>query len=475
MATLYKPRVSTYKLDGKIRLPDGSRVTKDTPGAVREVGESPCWWGRWRDARGKHQQKRLSPSKETARRMLAKLAGDASLGSVGISDRYADHRAKSLADHLDDFRRALAARDNCPEHVARTVARASAVLQGVGVECYDDLEHLDGSAVEEHLAALRSGPAARELPPGLPRLTLAEVAGVLGVTPDSVRRLENRGGLTGEGRGEKRTYAREDVQALLAARSRGVGAETSNHYLQSVKALTRWMVRNRRLPTDPLSHLSALNTDTDRRHERRAAAPGDFGRFLDAAAAGVPFRGLDGTARVVLYCVAVRTGLRASELASLTPGSLDLAARVPTATVEAAYSKHRRRDVQPLPADALELLRRYAAGRPADLPLWPGTWNVAAAEMVRRDLAAAGLPYRDDRGKVLDFHGLRHTFITQMVGAGLHPKVAQVLARHSTITLTMDRYAHLSAVDVAADLAKLPPLGGPVQDGCKTDKGNAAS
>ena len=39
---------------------------------------------------------------------------------------------------------------------------------------------------------------------------------------------------------------------------------------------------------------------------------------------------------------------------------------------------------------------------------------------------------------------------------GVHPKTAQALARHSTITLTMDRYSHVGLYDEAAALETLP-------------------
>ena len=78
--------------------------------------------------------------------------------------------------------------------------------------------------------------------------------------------------------------------------------------------------------------------------------------------------------------------------------------------------------------------------------------------MFRGDLAAAGIVYRDDAGLVADFHSLRHTFITNLARGGLHPKVAQALARHSTITLTMDRYSHTLLGDHADALAALPDL-----------------
>lgn len=64
----------------------------------------------------------------------------------------------------------------------------------------------------------------------------------------------------------------------------------------------------------------------------------------------------------------------------------------------------------------------------------------------------------DTEGRVIDFHALRHTFISMIVRSGATPKVAQELARHSTITLTMDRYAHVGLHDRTAAIDALPPL-----------------
>jgi hypothetical protein len=57
---------------------------------------------------------------------------------------------------------------------------------------------------------------------------------------------------------------------------------------------------------------------------------------------------------------------------------------------------------------------------------------------------------------VLDFHGLRHQYITALTAAGVHPKTAQTLARHSTIDLTMNCYTHQLRTDVADALATVP-------------------
>ena len=85
-----------------------------------------------------------------------------------------------------------------------------------------------------------------------------------------------------------------------------------------------------------------------------------------------------------------------------------------------------------------------------------------SADIFKADRKAAGIAARDDAGRVVDFHALRHTFISNLAAGGVHPKTAQTLARHSTITLTMNRYTHQLAGDEAAALRVLPDLSAPV-------------
>lgn len=64
----------------------------------------------------------------------------------------------------------------------------------------------------------------------------------------------------------------------------------------------------------------------------------------------------------------------------------------------------------------------------------------------------------DESGRVLDFHCLRHTYITRLAKSGVHPKTAQARARHSTITLTMDAYTHSLRSDERSALDLLPAV-----------------
>ncbi|UCF16598.1 MAG: tyrosine-type recombinase/integrase [Phycisphaerales bacterium] len=55
----------------------------------------------------------------------------------------------------------------------------------------------------------------------------------------------------------------------------------------------------------------------------------------------------------------------------------------------------------------------------------------------------AQIEYTDASGRDIDFHALRHSFISHLALAGVHPAVAQKLARHSSIELTMRYYTHV--------------------------------
>jgi integrase len=75
----------------------------------------------------------------------------------------------------------------------------------------------------------------------------------------------------------------------------------------------------------------------------------------------------------------------------------------------------------------------------ADLADAHAKWSAAASgdeNRVEREKSTF-LAYRDDAGRVADFHSLRHTFISNLAQAGVHPKLAQSVARHTDINLTM--------------------------------------
>jgi integrase len=255
------------------------------------------------------------------------------------------------------------------------------------------------------------------------------------------------------------------------------GNLTGGH-LAAFKAFCRWMVKERRASESPVSHLCGLNARTDRRIERRALTSDECRKLLAAAQEGVTLYNMTGPDRAMLYRVALETGLRWSELRSLTVGSFALDAVTPTVSVQAAYSKHRRDDTLPLRHETAAALKACLANHLPGVRAFPMPDRRVGGDIIREDLVKASIGEANASGRVIDFHGLRHTFIGNLAAGGVHPKTAQTLARHSSITLTMDRYTHLSVADQTAALDALPDLDKPADEALRatgTDDAAAVS
>jgi integrase/recombinase XerD len=399
------------------RFAKGRRVTSATPGAKKVKKRSAKWYGR---IPGQRKAIPLSKNKVVAQQMLAAAALKDERQKLGIFDPFELHRKRALAEHLKEWEGVLHARGNTEEYVELKVGRVSKVLDACRFVMISDLS---ASRVESAIADMR----------GQPRF----------------------------------------------------GTQTANHYLGAVKQFARWLVKDRRMIDNPLAHLEGGNVKLDRRHERRDVTDAELVYLLNFVRASIPVRRMSGPDREMLYLVAIFTGLRASELASLSPASFALDEAVPVVNVAAGYSKRRREDDIPLHADLVARLRPWLQQKPASR-LWPGKWaeQHSGGKILKADLAAARaawiecadgiddrrareasdfLAYRNAEGHVADFHALRHTFITRLVRSGVRPKEAQALARHSTITLTLDRYAHTGLHDVARAMDLMPSLQGPTR------------
>jgi len=342
------------------------------------------------------QRKRVKGFKDktATAQLAAKLEREAELADAGIVDRFKEHRLRPLSEHLKDFKASLVNKGTTAKHAELVHNRAKAVIEGSTFVYISDVS------------------ASR-------------------------------------------------VQGYLAERRRdGLGIRSSNFYLQAIKQFCRWLAADKRAAESPLAYLRGQNPNTDIRHARRALTADELDRLIKSTATGEKHSGMTAKERTMLYSLAVCSGFRAGELASLTRSSFNVSDSEPSVTVLAAYSKHRRDDVQLLPLDVAKRLADWQAEMKAkpDEKVFGSFDKSKAAKMLQRDLKRAEIEYRDDSGKVVDFHSLRHTYITNIVKGGASPKVAQNLARHSSIALTMDTYTHLSLYDGRAALASLPEL-----------------
>ena len=385
----------------------------DPATGTRKQHKAAKWFGQFSDENGVTHRIPLARDKAAAQAMLNELVKRAELRKIGVFDQTEEHRATPLAEHVAAFEAFLRAKAGAPKHVANTLARLRTVITACGFKRLDDL---NADKVSTWLAT-------------------------------------------------RREFA-----------ERPLSVSGSNHYAVSLKTFGAWLVRSERIGKNPFASLARLNEKVDRRLERRALTISESARLIDAAEkSAVVFRGLTGVDRSMLYRLALTTGLRASELASLTGASFDFTTAPPTVTVQAGSSKRRREDTLPLRADVAESLQAWLVAQrnrqDDDLPAlkicnaakakhercWPGTWHEKAAAMIRSDLDAAGIPFETEAG-VCDFHSLRGSFITALSRAGVPLATVQKLARHSTPNLTANFYTHLNVLDLAGAAETIPSM-----------------
>jgi integrase/recombinase XerD len=133
-------------------------------------------------------------------------------------------------------------------------------------------------------------------------------------------------------------------------------------------------------------------------------------------------------------------------LRTLTPERFSLEGETPTITVLACYAKNGKEAIQPITRELAARLQPLLDGKPPGKPVL--AVPMRTAKMLRRDLVAAGISPVDAEGREVDFHALRGSYITHLIMDGVNPKIVQMLARHSTITLTLDRYTHVDKTDL---------------------------
>ncbi len=243
--------------------------------------------------------------------------------------------------------------------------------------------------------------------------------------------------------------------ALAALRTEGLSLATVNHHRAAIRGFSRWLWKDGRLRDDPLIGVGGFNAKEDRRRDRRTIGLGKLRILIAKAHDGPAYRKMTGPARALCYRLAVSTGLRYAEIQSITPGSFDWGTSPATVSVPAGYTKNGEPATLPLPCDVAVDLRCVVVGIPSGMPVFP--LPSRGADMLKVDLVAAGIPYRDSAGLVFDFHSLRCQCATLADQAGVSPRVAQEFMRHSTLELT-GRYTRPRMHDVEGAIESLPSL-----------------
>jgi integrase len=405
----------------------GRQVPKATPGAGKKREKSATWYGVWnepvvapdgelqRDGSGSVVTRRvcrpLSTDKTAAQVMLGNelqrveqiKAGVLKPKDIERLDRMRSPVADLVNDYLTDLKAAV-----CPRHYEQRSRIVRAVVAGVKAKT---LAELTPAAVKGFIDGLKMKPTANRPDPG------------------------------------------------------PVSARTRDTYRIGAACFGTWLVEQDILKANPLAGLKGYSGKRAAKVRRRRALKADeLRRLIDAAArrplamkrvrrqgprkgeSSVNLRETTvkrledaGRQRALLYKVAVFTGLRRQELAALKVGDLDLDAKpFPTLALPGQFTKNGEDALLCLVPSLAEELRAFTSGRPASDPLFRVAQRVIRA--FRKDLAHAGIPYADVRGRFADFHSLRKTGNVILGTAGVDAKVRQLFLRHGNIGLTTKEY-----------------------------------
>lgn len=366
-------------------------------------GRSPNWHLCWKE-NGRTKYQSCETDDETDAEILRRQHEEKL--RRGVDDPYAKHRDRPLSEHAKDYSEYLRATGTSQKHASTVLMRILRVLMESGIV---NIRDLTVSKIKAVIAKMTRQPQKRSVP--------------------------------------------KETWVLLSAQSR-------NFYLAAMKQFLKWMQIDRRIPDNPLLGLKGENVAVDRRHDRRALTDIELAKLLQTARTSlITLEGMTGLERYHLYLIAVSTGLRRGEIASLKPSSFKLDGQSPTVTLEAAYSKHRRQDVLPLHPDLVPQLREYLSPLAANQVLFPDLAGRKTFTMIKKDLKVAGVKYRDAQGKYADFHALRHTFITRAWSTGATPDVVRALARHCDINLTL-KYTHTTPAAQVDAMRRMPGLPG---------------
>ena len=186
---------------------------------------------------------------------------------------------------------------------------------------------------------------------------------------------------------------------------------------------------------------------------------------------------LDTTRDTLLYApilIALATGMRRGEVLALRWRSIDLdrglvsvveSVGQTAAGLQFKSPKNNRSRAITLPAFTVAELRRLKREQAENLLIVGVRQSGSTFVCTRPDgelLSPVGLTHAFSRlipslsdFPRIRFHDLRHTHATQLLLAGVHPKVASEQLGHATIAMTLDLYSHVTATmqeDAAAKI-----------------------
>lgn len=266
-------------------------------------------------------------------------------------------------------------------------------------------------------------------------------------------------------------------------RQTAMAARTQNQWRETISAFCNWLAKTKKwIPANPIADVEKVSGEEKR--VRRAMGEEEISRLLLSVPAD----------RRLAYEFALATGLRAQEMTDLEWQDVRIDGISPHLRLRAGKVKARREQTVDLRADVAESLRgirpddHSAADRvfrrvpslkvwKADLRRARQAWIEEGGkpeEKAKREKSDF-LRYRDSAGRQVDRHAMRMTLCTRLQHAGVSPRFAQEIMRHSDLKLTMRTYTDCRSFSLAAALESLPAFPKPPQPAPNTTGPSEAS
>ena len=389
----------------KTRTVDGKRV------------KSTCYYGSFTDSHtGKRITKKLYSDKQASRRELDRMIEEAERKATGIIDRFAEHRTRPIAEHIQDYLDHCEHVEQSPKHRQMKRTDLYRVVNGIGAKRLTDLEP---NAVQRFLQGLRNDDlSARKI-----NVVRANAVAFMswcvetGRYPDNPLSIISRLDERKDRRRIRRAMSEEELGRLLDVAGASDRLNEGRHPPRRIVYLT--------------AALSGL-----RRGELGKITWGD----IDLESSTLRIRVGVGKAKREDH-IPIHPQLH-GELASLRPQNAK-----PKDPVFAAIPR-----VKTFYRD-LERARQQ----------WIEEAGDDVEERERREKSDF-LAREDHEGRVVDLHALRTTLGTNLALAGVSPQLAQRIMRHSDYRTTLSSYTVLGLHDTARAMESLPGIGGSTAD-----------
>ncbi|MFY7875575.1 MAG: tyrosine-type recombinase/integrase, partial [Pirellula sp.] len=310
------------------------------------------------------------------------------------------------------------------------------------------------------------------------------------------------------------------VEWMKKASKKNLSAKTVNSYLKQAKQFTKFCVQSGYLTRDPLQHLAYRKSQDDEQEKRRAFTTEEFQKLLDVTSrrpvaehgretlskcvetksrrrntwTKAPLtpqnfeecfvRGKqklasnpkllselqrEGLERKLMYTIFTYSGMRLNELRSIRLCDIEDKEHQLLIVLRSKHAKNRKSFTFTLPSFICDEIREWIKMRRLEATPSNGKTKGVALftvpkQLVRildRDLIAAGIAKKDERGRTVNVHAFRHTYCTWLQASGISPRRVQGLMRHSNPELTANTYTHSDQLDLGGSVEKLPNPGEP--------------